>query len=274
MALHNYIYSKHQHDVNTDNKIAKEHEPRPDILDHTDSTTTYVHQNQSDDELKHKHEYENEHNNKHKTQNNQDHQDQYYNIQHQKHDLKGTYANELLIEEDEDDDELMLDDDNCHELEDVETETSSDSDFLRHKQTHRHHIHHHSNHSHLIIPTEKHHNSVNEVLVESINSFSENPKFNHLPSSISDFDADSSNSQQKVQFKESKWVVINGKKKKLKSRFASRNSLSISSVNSTNDKPLLILKHNSNNKHNKNNDDRHDHIHHIHHRHENDNNYN
>lgn len=242
MALHNYIYSKHPHDVSTDNKIAKEHEPRPKILN-LDSNISESHNNKLIDK------YENEIH------------------------LDSIMADDILINDDNinaNNDKTL--NEHCDgEFGDIEFEDSSDSDFLRHKQNNSH-IHNIDNHNHHHHHNHQTHNNDN-IHDQTINEETSISLTKTNSSYISNSDDDSSNSLCKTYSRDSKWVIINGQKKKLKSRFNSKHENSLTSTSpNTKDIPLLtpILDHDNHDNHNNHshNHDNHTHNHnHAHHGH-------
>ncbi|TID15068.1 hypothetical protein CANINC_004740 [Pichia inconspicua] len=196
MALHNYIYVKHHTDIETERKIAREHDPRPTLLktnpDFNDTT-------QTENALLHPHTHLH---------------------------IKEDWEHEVKSEKWDD-------------------ESSSDTDYLKKRlnlesevmpiqvKNHHHHRHHHHHH---------HHNHQDESSESSV-SDSSRPKsaVARVPLSLSKEDIDiilcakpmkisrsqqSQNGQlseqpsiEKKPLKDTKYVVVGGKKKKLKSRF-------------------------------------------------------
>lgn len=224
MALHNYIYSKHQTDVTTINKIAGEHEPRPvcldvpskkgpDIVADANSGQHHCHHHhiESDDhqtvhELPNRHNAEINHSSDQLLCNDPLHEHSIIQVHGASStiDVKGTYEEELAHEGDEE-------------------EEDSDSDFLQANNTHKEERHcdcHSDGNSH---------NQMNDLYPHSpIQSIEEvdNP---HESDSIVIVKTPSDENDaiiaiEKAQQRETKWVFVNGKKKKLKSRFSKNSS--------------------------------------------------
>lgn len=212
MALHNYIYSKHQTDVTTNNKIAREHEPRPVYLDAKpdppnvgviDTASKGTGESDSTDLVDHNH---------HGVHiNHRASQIIYADLPDDHHmlrlheaggsiDVKGTYEDELANEGNED-----------------EEEDSSDSDFLRAQaRRYENQCQRHGNY----------HNNMNQLYPHPpAQSVIEDVDERHEDDTIiivkpSSDQSDKILSMENGQAKISKWVFVNGKKIKLRSRFS------------------------------------------------------
>lgn len=218
MALHNYIYVKHHTDIDIERKIAREHDPRPTLI----KATPDIESAQTDNVLLNPHP----------------------NL-HTHLDIKEDWEFEVKL--DKWDDESSSDTDYLRKQLNLEHESGKLKTHEKHHHSHHsHHSHHHHHHSH-----HNHHYDVVESSESSLSN-THQPKESMIsaPLNLSKEDIDLilsakpmkiSRSQQsqnekllqpqqqqplqlpsvdKKPFKDTKFVIIGGKKKKLKSRFA------------------------------------------------------
>lgn len=203
MALHNYIYTKHPGDVSTDQKIARDHDPRPECIKVNLKDDDNDNHN---DNVNNRHEYDNNHirvTNASLIHYNSGFDENLHHLQHVNENTKDTYKTEFF----EDDDEYSSDSDlfanrKLHKLHKSHS----------HAHAHAHHVESHENlkiASNIIIPG----SPVNLIIKQNQNCYGNNNN-------------NCNNNKEKSSTKESKWVFVDGKKRKLKSRF-SKNSKNV-----------------------------------------------
>lgn len=207
MALHNYIYIKHHTDIATERKIAREHDPRPPLIKGIENIPKNEEDALAQNVLVHTHSHT---------------------------DIKEDWEYESKFEKWDD-------------------ESSSDTDFMKtrlsekrsHKLPHFHaHTHAHAQHRDSHEHTHTHrfeHEHFENSTAKSSDESSRDKSLNNISLCREEIDLilsakpmklsksqQSQNQQQpsqqqpsieKKSFKESKFVIIDGKKKKLKSRF-------------------------------------------------------
>ena len=166
MALHNYIYSKHPRDEQTDNRIARKHDSRPVIIKGNSIT---------EDNLNH-------HNHEH----------------HQKGD-------DIITEIDDDFLKAQIDDswNSDHEMEDTESSDEISNKELLHDSKKIKHTSHH---------THNHHTN-NETKCDDLKNNNQHKEDTHK--NILETNTDS---------QQPKWVIVNGRRRRLRSRFSNTNS--------------------------------------------------
>jgi hypothetical protein len=216
MALHNYIYKKHQVDSAVDGKIAREHDPRPVCV------KIYNHDENDDEYIKQSHFNNNKDNQLYKSDNHDNncmiHDTDNYIINHtssHNHNLielhrQQTFSAELKTSYEE---EIKLEGLN-------DEDDSSDNNNL--KKIYNEHINSHNHHNHV-----HHHNQHNvqdhqKLEIQAHQSTQHENSLNISSSIGKTVNIKSQQKMEKVAFKDQKWVIIDGKKRKLKSRFSGK----------------------------------------------------
>lgn len=185
MALHNYIYVKHHTDIETERKIAREHDPRPTIVNKDGKVHTPQNNNNV---LAHPHDHSN---------------------------IKENWEDELKLDQWED-------------------EESSDTDYMKKQLEKQRHKVGQTNSESSYLPCETDIQSTQSssnyeplITKQPILELSKEEIDLILcakPMKLSKSQQSQQSIQQpsieKSQFKDSKYVMIDGKKKKLKSRFS------------------------------------------------------